>query len=152
MLCCIKPDCCFTMKECSTTQGGRILSTLCKHMDVSSIFYSYFLMKNQLFRGFIIERILCCNRYLQLPGVELQHLSQRRPTQAGTCSEEVWAPSSIIDIELNSAGFSDKVKFQQCGISCSPKWRLLRSSASCRTVPEHVQGGHRGNMMPPSNM
>lgn len=152
MLCCIKQDCSSIMKECSTTQGGRVLSNLYKHMDVSFIFYSYFLMKNQWFRGFLIQRILWCNRYLQLPGAELQHLSQQCPKQRGTCSEEDWAPSSVICIGLNSAAFSDKVKFQQCRISCRPRLRLLRTSASCKTVPEYVQGRHRGSMMPSSYM
>lgn len=149
------------MKECSTTQGGRVLFNLYKHMDVSFIFYSYFLMKNQwfgsdleviwkLFGRFLMQRILWCNHYLQLPRAELQHLSQQCPTQTGTCSEEDWAPSSIIGIELNSAAFADKVKFQQCRISCRPRLRLLSTSASCKIVPEYVQGGHRGSTMPSS--
>lgn len=120
------------MKECRTTQGGRILSNLCKHMDVFFTFYYNFLMKNLWFRGFRIKRTLWCNQYLQLPGAELQYLSQQCPTQAGTCED--WSPSSITDIKLNSAGFSGKVRFQQCRISSSSRLRFSRTSASYRTA------------------
>lgn len=134
MLCCTKPDFYFTMKEYSTIQRGRVLSSLYKHMNISLIFYSYFLMN---FGGFVIEWVLWCNYYFQFPGAELQHLSQQCPAQTGACSEEDWAPPSIIDIQLNPAGFSDKVKFQQCRISHSGRLRLLRTSASCGPVTEY---------------
>lgn len=46
---------------------------------------------------------------------------QECPTQPGTCSEEEVPPTPLLLslVQLNLAGFSDKVKFQQCRISCS---------------------------------